>query len=428
MSPDQINALYQKYLGRAANPDEISGWQSGQYGATDPASVEAQIAASGEAQARQGGGGYGSDWPVNTSGGLGTVGDTVGGASSGGGDLGRQISGWYQQYLGRAATPDEIANWQSGQYGPTDPASIQQQIASSGEAKARQGGSGGSGGGGGGYGGGLGGGDNPFGPWTGSYTAPTATPLPPAPGQPGGAAWIPTPTAPTFTAPGYKQAPAFSFTEAAPTYTTPGAFSYADFKAPTYDEAMADPGTRVALQRGTDAIQNAAAAKGTLADSGTFKALEDYGINTGNLGYQNVWNRDYQGWTANRGNALDTYTTNVKTQVTDPYNAAMAQWMADKGLALDTYGANVKTQYDDPNTYAYKAATDAFAPQMAQYGAAVNSIAGQNQAGQTGWLTTAQNTQHGNDLANTNAWNDYLLSWQDYEARRNLGANFALQS
>ena len=39
MSPDQINALYQNTRAHR-DPDEISGWQSGQSGATDPASVE----------------------------------------------------------------------------------------------------------------------------------------------------------------------------------------------------------------------------------------------------------------------------------------------------------------------------------------------------------------------------------------------------
>ena len=169
MSPDQINALYQKYLGRAANPDEISGWQSGQYGATDPASVEAQIAGSGEAQARQGGRRrltYPTGRSTRAAASRRTS-RTRSAAAAAAAISAARSSGWYQQYLGRAATPDEVQGWLSGTYGPTDPASIQQQIASSGEAQARQGGSGGSGGGGG-YGGGLGGGDNPFGPWTGS--------------------------------------------------------------------------------------------------------------------------------------------------------------------------------------------------------------------------------------------------------------------
>ena len=65
---------------------------------------------------------------------------------------------------------------------------------------------------------------------------------------------------------------------------------------------------------------------------------------------------------------------------------------------------------------------------MAQYAAQVQNVAGQNQAGQTGWLTNAQNTQHQNDITNTNAWNDYLLGFQDFQTRRGLGANFALQS
>jgi hypothetical protein len=48
---DQINALYQKYLGRDATQDEANGWINGSYGATDLAGIEAQIKGSGEAQA-----------------------------------------------------------------------------------------------------------------------------------------------------------------------------------------------------------------------------------------------------------------------------------------------------------------------------------------------------------------------------------------
>jgi hypothetical protein len=419
MSPDQINALYQKYLGRAANPDEISGWQSGQYGATDPASVEAQIAASGEAQAYKGGGsgGAGSGLPKDFNTG-------TGGSGAAGGD---QISAWYQQYLGRAATPDEVQNWLNGTYGPTDPASIQQQIASSGEAQARQGGSGGSGGGGG-YGGGLGGGDNPFGPWSGTYHAPTPAPLPPAPGQPGGAAWLPTPAPPTFNAPAYTTPPAFSFTEAAPTYKTPDPFTYAAFQAPTMADALNDPGYQFRLTQGTDALQNAAAAKGTLADSGTLKALIDYGQGAASQEYGNIWNRDFSGWQGGYNAALGAYNTNVTNQYDNPYKAAVAQWGTDYSHAADTYGTNVKTQYDDPYANAYQAAVAGFAPVMAGYNASVASTAAQNQAGLTGWVTNAANTQHTNDTTNSNAWNDYLLGFQDFQTRRNLGATFALQS
>jgi hypothetical protein len=173
---------------------------------------------------------------------------------------------------------------------------------------------------------------------------------------------------------------------------------------------MADPGYQFRTQQGQTALQNAAAARGTLNDSGTLKALIDYGQGAASQEYQQVWNRDLGAYTTNRGNALDIYNTNYKTQYQDPYSAAMGQWTAGRSNALDAYNTNYKTQYADPYAYAYKAAQDAFAPVMA------------------GYQTQAQNTAHLNDLANTNSWNDYLAGWQDYEARRGQSTNFALQS
>jgi hypothetical protein len=66
----------------------------------------------------------------------GTVGEVLAGGVARGGVPSRdQIAGWYQQYLGRPVSPDEITNWQQGTYGPAT-AGMQQQIASSGEAQA----------------------------------------------------------------------------------------------------------------------------------------------------------------------------------------------------------------------------------------------------------------------------------------------------
>jgi hypothetical protein len=339
------------------------------------------------------------------------------------------INRLYQQYLGRDASQDEAQNWISGAYGARDPAGVEAQIASSGEAQAYRGGAdgggpGGGGGGAGGAGGFDGGPSSPFGPWTGSFSAPTPAPLPTAP------TWITPGTiaAPTFTAPGYTPPPGFSFGEQAPTYTPPPAFSYGDFQAPSYAEAANDPGYQFRLQQGTQALQNAASARGTLNDSGTLKALIDYGQGAASQEYQNVYGRDLSTYGTNRANAADTYATNYKTQYQDPYAAAVTRYQTGFGNALSAYNTNYATQYADPYAHAYQAAQDAFAPQMAGYAAQLQGLAGQNQAAQQAWLTNAQNTQHQNDLTNTNTWNDYLLAYQDFENRRNLGATFALQS
>jgi hypothetical protein len=61
-SYNDINALYQKYLGRAASEDEANNWINGTYGATDLGGIEQQIAGSGEAQARQAPAPASGDW------------------------------------------------------------------------------------------------------------------------------------------------------------------------------------------------------------------------------------------------------------------------------------------------------------------------------------------------------------------------------
>jgi hypothetical protein len=234
--------------------------------------------------------------------------------------------------------------------------------------------------GGGGGGGTDYGGDNPFGAWGGSFTPPGVQPLPDVP------LWDPAqsvPGAPQFTPPGWNQAPAFT---------------HPDFVGPTAEEAMRSPGYQFRLGQGSDRLQNWAAARGTLNDSGTAKALMDYGQEAASQEYSNVWKRDYDRYAMNRGNALDTYNTNYRTQYVDPYTAS------------------------------YQAAKDQFAPQMTQYDALLASGRDLNQARLLGYSTDAANVQHLNDQANRNAWDDYLLGWQDYETRRNLAANFALQS
>jgi hypothetical protein len=303
--------------------------------------------------------------------------------------------------------------------------------------------------------------DNPFAPWSGHFTPPDMQALP---------------TVPDFTPPVYTPPPAFTWDEPAPVYTPPPAFEYGDFNAPSFtpppafsygdfsygdfqgpslDKAINDPGYQFRLQQGTDRLQNAASARGTLNDSGTLKALLDYGQDAASQEYANVWQRDFNTYganranaadqynvnrgnaadiynknyqtqyvdpyrnnyqaaldqyTQNRGNALASYNTNYQTQYQDPYNVAKDQWTTGRANALDQYKVNYETQYTDPYRNSYQAAQDAYAPQLLN------------------WETQAKDIQHRNDLANTNAYNDYLLGWQDYEARRNSAVNFALGS
>lgn len=147
--------------------------------------------------------------------------------------------------------------------------------------------------GGGGGGGGTGGG-------TGSLITPFTTPYTPA----GAASSNPTPL-PTIggsvsTIPGAPQFP-----------TIP------KFSAPTMEEAMADPGYGFVLDQGNKNLQNWAAARGTLNDSSTAKALIDYGQGAATTQYGNVWDR-----------AIRAYDDNVNTQYVTPWQAQFQNWQS----------------------------------------------------------------------------------------------------
>jgi len=237
--------------------------------------------------------------------------------------------------------------------------------------------------------------ENPFGLWSGKFEAPTPTPLP---------------DVPVFRPPTYTPPPAFSYDTPQPVFKDAPAFSYADFVAPSLQEAMNSPGYQFRLGQGTDRLQNAASARGTLNDSGTLKALMDYGQESASQEYANVFGRAADTWGMGYKNAADTYNTNYRTQYVDPYNAAVDTWKTGHDTSLAAYNTNYKTQYEDPYDISYQAAKDVYAPEFAS------------------WTTNAANTQHLNDTTNTNAWNDYLLGYQDYQNRRNLGVDFALRS
>lgn len=66
-----------------------------------------------------------------------------------------------------------------------------------------------------------------------------------------------------------------------------------DFTAPTWQEAMADPGYQFALKEGNQRLEGAAAAGGVLRTSGTLKDLMSYGQDMATQQYGNVYGRQY---------------------------------------------------------------------------------------------------------------------------------------
>lgn len=71
------------------------------------------------------------------------------------------------------------------------------------------------------------------------------------------------------------------------------------FQAPTLEQAMQTPGYQFTQQQGMQAIQNAAAAKGTLMNAGTLKQLAGYTTGLANQTYNDVFNRQMQSYGTN---------------------------------------------------------------------------------------------------------------------------------
>lgn len=192
-------------------------------------------------------------------------------------------------------------------------------------------------------------------PYGGTFTPPDTLNL----GGPKGIEYIP--PVPTLNLPEFQQAPAFS---------------YADFKAPTYEEAQNDPGYQFAVGQGRGQMETSAAARGVTNTGGTLRDIVDYGQKAGAQQYNNVFNRDLTAYGTNRQNALDTYQTNYQTQYVDPYQAA------------------------------YKRASDMYQPLYGQ------------------WQTQAQAGQRQNEMNYSNRWNEYLQGYNQWRNFNNDRYNY----
>lgn len=132
------------------------------------------------------------------------------------------------------------------------------------------------------------------------------------------------------------------------------------FNQPTMAEAMNDDGYKFTLDQGDKNLQNWAAARGTLNDSSTAKALIDYGQGAATTQYGNVWQRNY-----------DAYNTNTQNQYIAPWQAQYQNWV-----------------------------TGTVGPTMTNY------------------QTQAANTGHLNDVAWQDNWNKWLQDWNQFRDQR----------
>lgn len=95
-----------------------------------------------------------------------------------------------------------------------------------------------------------------------------------------------------------------------PAFQAPPPFRYDEFRAPSLDEAKAEPGYEFARSEGLRGLQNNAASRGVARTGGTLKDLIGWGNRFAEQNYGNVFNRAGQTYDRNRSNAADAYQTN----------------------------------------------------------------------------------------------------------------------
>lgn len=77
---------------------------------------------------------------------------------------------------------------------------------------------------------------------------------------------------------------------------------YQNFQAPTLAQAEAQPGYQFALQQGENALQNSAAARGTLLSGATAAGIQNYGQQAAEQNYGNVFGQDLATYQQNAQN------------------------------------------------------------------------------------------------------------------------------
>lgn len=121
----------------------------------------------------------------------------------------------------------------------------------------------------------------------------------------------------------------------------------APFVAPTIEEARNEPGFKFALETGMEAMENSAAAKGTLRTGGTLKDLIGFGNELGDRNYGNVFNRNLSTYGTNYGVSRDVfdrlYTARKdeylpkKDEATINNKNTMDQWLAKLRASTDIF-------------------------------------------------------------------------------------------
>ena len=92
-----------------------------------------------------------------------------------------------------------------------------------------------------------------------------------------------------------------------PEFEAPAYTPIDPFQAPSLADAQNEPGYAFAMEQGRKALENSAAARGTLRTGGTMKDLFSWGHQFGEQNYSQVYARAASDWERNNKRNLDTY-------------------------------------------------------------------------------------------------------------------------
>lgn len=178
------------------------------------------------------------------------------------------------------------------------------------------------------------------------------TPSPPAAGVPAATDSLIAPWTKPFSYADFAATAPFTEAFRYPEYVAP-IFSE-EFRAPTLEEARADPGYAFRQREGAKAIQRSAAAGGTLLTGGTLKDLAQWNQDLADTAYGNVYGRrageyglraenfarnaerGFAGYGTNLNRALTEYGTR-KDVNQDAYTRARDLWNTNYGKYRSTY-------------------------------------------------------------------------------------------
>lgn len=164
---------------------------------------------------------------------------------------------------------------------------------------------------------------------------------------------------PEFIAPSLPQIDDFSYES----FAEPEPFAYADYTPTSAQDVLGDPSYGFRKGVGEKALLNNRAAQGLTRSGGTLKDLLDYNQNFASQEFGNVDARRYRDYNTGRGNAMDTYGTNLKTKF-DTYGTnranAFGNWSANKDKSLGLYdrGFEAERAQFEPKLYGWNKKAD----------------------------------------------------------------------